>query len=191
MMPRDSGNEPFASPPPERGRSASERSDASRVGVTPQSKFNRTKSKTARARQLRRDATDVEAILWRQLRAGRLAGLSFRRQHPAGPYTLDFYCPQLALVVELDGGQHSEEKHQARDKKRNEWLQARGITVLRFWNNDVTQNQPGVLERIKETADALRARGAGPALRWSADAKSDVDPHPTRFARRPPPFRGR
>ncbi len=175
-------------PPPERGRSASE---ASRVGVTPQSKFNRTKLKTARARQLRRDSTDVEAIMWSKLRAGRLDGLSFRRQHPVGSYTLDFYCPQLGLVVELDGGQHGDDAQRARDQQRSVWLLSRGVTVLRFWNNEVTHNPQGVLERIKEMADDLRARGVTSSPRWSADFRAEIDPHPTRFARRPPPFRGR
>jgi len=175
-------------PPPERGRSVSE---ASRVGVTPQSKFNRTKIKTARARQLRRNSTDVEAILWSRLRGERFDGVSFRRQHPAGPYILDFYCAQLALVVELDGGQHNEKAQQVRDQERSNWLQMRGITVLRFWNNQVIENLGGVLERIKETADDLRVRGVTPVRSWSTGAASETDPHPTLFARQPPPFRGR
>src|SRR5579862_3783933 len=104
-----------SSPPPERGRSASA---ASRVGVSPLSRFNRNKQKTTRARGLRQDSTAVEDRLWTRLRNGRLDGLNFRRQHPAGSYVLDFYCPQLRLSIELDGSQHGEDKQVARDEKR-------------------------------------------------------------------------
>jgi very-short-patch-repair endonuclease len=98
-----------------------------------------------------------------------LDGLSFRRQHPAGAYVLDFYCPQLRLSIELDGSQHQEAKHQVRDEKRSAWLRECGVTELRFWNNDVTQNLRGVLELIKATADELRAGGRTPTRRWRAD----------------------
>jgi very-short-patch-repair endonuclease len=154
------------SPPLEKGRSARE---ASRVGIKSSTRFDRTRFKTARARQLRQNSTDVEARMWSRLRGGRLDGLSFRRQHPAGPYTLDFYCPQLRLAVELDGGQHNEPAQQNRDQVRSDWLTSRGVTVLRFWNNDVTQNLRGVLETIKSTADGLRVRGVTPTRRWRAD----------------------
>ena len=61
--------------------------------------FNRTKIKTALARRLRRDSTDVEMRLWQKLRNGQL-GADFRRQHPAGSFVLDFYCPALRLVID-------------------------------------------------------------------------------------------
>jgi very-short-patch-repair endonuclease len=98
-----------------------------------------------------------------------LDGLSFRRQHCAGPYIIDFYCPQLRLAIELDGGQHSEGPQRARDRRRTIWLQERGVTELRFWNNDVTENLYGVLEHIKSAAEELRARGMTPTRRWRAD----------------------
>jgi len=139
------------------------------VGVPPLSEFNRTKQKTNRARQLRRAATDVEMRLWSKLKGGGLDGLGFRRQHPAGTYVLDFYCPQLRLSIELDGSQHGETKHQARDEKRSAWLRGCGVTELRFWNNDVTQNLPGVLEAILAAANELRACGGTPTRRWRAD----------------------
>jgi very-short-patch-repair endonuclease len=154
------------SPPPERGRTASA---ASQVGVPAESRFNRTREKTRRARQLRQPLTAVEARLWGKLRGGRLEGLEFRRQHPAGPYILDFYCPQLRLAIELDGSQHGEEPQQQHDLRRSAWLAARGVTELRFWNNEVTQQLTGVLETIKSAADELRARGVTPTRRWRAD----------------------
>jgi very-short-patch-repair endonuclease len=153
-------------PPPERGRSASA---ASRVGVPALPRFNRTEEKTKRARRLRRETTAVEARLWGMLRGGRLDGLSFRRQHPAGAYVLDFYCPQLRLSIELDGSQHGERPQQIRDERRSAWLNACGVTELRFWNNDVTENLAGVLEVIKTTAAELRAGGGTPTRRWRAD----------------------
>ena len=157
----------YSSPPPGRGRSTRE---ARRVGVGVPPKFSRTEAKTERARQLRRESTAVEVRLWSKLRGNRLDGLSFRRQHPAGAYVLDFHCPQLKLSIELDGSQHGEGERQRHDEQRTAWLSAGGVTELRFWNNDVTQNLRGVLEKIKATADELRARGITPTRRaWRAD----------------------
>jgi very-short-patch-repair endonuclease len=153
-------------PPPKRGRSASV---ASRVGVKNGSRFNRTKEKTSFARQLRLNSTDVEARLWSKLRRAQIDGHSFRRQHPAGPYVLDFYCAELRLAIELDGGQHNEIPQQTRDARRNEWLRGQGVTVLRFWNSDVTSNLSGVLETIKATADRLSRAELTPTRRWRAD----------------------
>jgi len=143
--------------------------EARRVGVPPLPEFNRTEKKTARARQLRQKATDVEKRLWGKLKGGQLDGLNFRRQHPAGAYVLDFYCPQLRLSIELDGSQHGEGRQQVRDEQRSSWLRGCGVTELRFWNNDVTQNLPGVLEAILSTANELRACGVTPTRRWRAD----------------------
>jgi very-short-patch-repair endonuclease len=153
-------------PPPERGRTASE---ARRVGVREQASYNRTRAKTARARTLRQTSTEVERRLWSKLRDGRLDGLRFRRQHPARPYILDFYCPALSLAIELDGGQHTYRLQEAHDRKRTGWLRGCGVIELRFWNNDVTRNLTGVLEKIQSVADALRQRGRTPTRRWRAD----------------------
>jgi very-short-patch-repair endonuclease len=87
------------------------------------SRFNRAPEKTAFARRLRRDGTDVERPLWQRLRNGQLGDAQFRRQHPAGRYVLDFYCPTLALAVELDGGQHAEAG--ARERERDQRVHAR------------------------------------------------------------------
>ncbi len=145
-----------ALPPPERGRVG--------VGVERGSRFNRTVVKTARARRLRRDATEVEKHLWHKLRNAQINGASFRRQHPAGNYILDFYCPALQLAIELDGGQHTETASQ--DRQRDEWLAQRGVTVLRFWNSDVTGNLSGVLEVIAAKVSELQVRKVTPTRRW-------------------------
>ena len=102
------------------------------------------------ARKLRTEQTDAEQLIWRLLRDRRLAGAKFRRQHPveAGDkkFILDFYCHDLMLAVELDGGQH--QVHAARDETRTTALEKLGISVLRFWNNDVLQQTEPVLEKI-------------------------------------------
>ena len=102
----------------------------------------------ARRRALRRTSTDAEAALWSQLRAKRLAGFKFRRQHPLGPYILDFYCPARRLAVELDGGQHFEPYAQAYDRRRTAYLRQAGIDVLRFPNDVLFKELPAVLDAI-------------------------------------------
>ena len=79
------------------------------------------------ARELRKNATDVENLLWQLLRRNQILGFGFRRQHPAGSYILDFYCHQARLAIELDGGQHAEEVQRAHDEKRSDWLKAQGL----------------------------------------------------------------
>lgn len=100
----------------------------------------------ARARQMRHISTDAEARLWRHLRAGRLAGIKFKRQQPIGGFIVDFVSFARRLVIEVDGGQHVE-RHQY-DAQRTRWLQAQGFRVIRFWNDDVLQRTELVLEEI-------------------------------------------
>ena len=99
------------------------------------------------ARKLRENSTDAERALWRGLRGGQLQNARFRRQHPLGPYFLDFACLAEKLVVEVDGGQHAE---CATDGVRDQWLVGRGWRVLRFWNNEILGNIEGVLTVIAE-----------------------------------------
>ena len=104
-------------------------------------KFNTAKS-------LRKNATIHENILWKFLRAKRFNGLKVRRQHPIGPFIVDFYCPQKKLVIELDGGGHAEKEQTAYDKRRDKYLRKQGLQVLRIWNNELTENIDGVFETI-------------------------------------------
>jgi len=97
-------------------------------------------------RYLRRNLTDAERRLWSRLRRHGL-GAHFRRQHPIGPYVVDFVCLEANLVIEVDGGQHIDS---SRDDRRDSALTAAGFTVLRFWNNDVLQNLEGVCQRIAQ-----------------------------------------
>ncbi|GAB3789381.1 endonuclease domain-containing protein [Dyella agri] len=101
------------------------------------------------SRGLRKSGTDAEQKLWFHLRAGRLNGLKFRRQHPVPPYIVDFYCEAKKLVVELDGSQHDEAVDQARTK----FLESRRLKVLRYWDNEVLQQMEAVLEAILHAAE--------------------------------------
>ncbi len=101
------------------------------------------------AKALRSNQTEAEQRLWYHLRAHRFMGLKFKRQKPIGRYIVDFVCLEHRLIIELDGGQHSEQV--AHDQHRDAWLRNQGYTVLRFWNNDVMQQLEGVLEQIRCT----------------------------------------
>lgn len=98
------------------------------------------------ARALRRNATDAENALWKHLRACRMVGVKFRRQHPMGPYVVDFACVERRIIIEVDGGQHGDQRED--DAKRSEYLAKRGYTVLRFWNNQVLTEGDRVVEVI-------------------------------------------
>jgi len=100
-------------------------------------------------KQLRENLTNAELRLWHEVRRSAL-GHKFRRQHPLGPYVVDFICLAQKLIIELDGGQHGEPENAAKDAKRTEWLESSGYRVIRFWNNDVLQNIEGVLQRIQD-----------------------------------------
>ena len=86
--------------------------------------------------------------MWKLLRNRQLDGWKFRRQHPVGKYILDFYCHEARLGVELDGGQHAEPDQAQYDAERAQALEAEGIRVLRFWNNEVLKNTTAVLQEI-------------------------------------------
>jgi very-short-patch-repair endonuclease len=103
------------------------------------------------ARRLRRHQTDAERILWFRLRDRRLNGWKFRRQKSLNGFIVDFCCPDAKLIIELDGGQHDEQK--AEDTRRTRNLDASGYLVLRFWNNEVLGNLDGVLEEILSTVN--------------------------------------
>ena len=99
----------------------------------------------SKARELRKISTDVERILWSELRDNRLNGIGFRRQVPIKNYIADFACHSAKLVVELDGGQHFSEHA---DAARTAVIEARGFRVLRFSDHEMMTNRAGVLETI-------------------------------------------
>ncbi len=105
-------------------------------------------SKTVFARRLRREQTEVERKLWSRLRNRRLNGSKFKRQVPKGPYVVDFCCNEARLIIELDGGQHAEDKAVAHDAKRTRYLQESGYRIVRFWNSEICENLDGVVQTI-------------------------------------------
>lgn len=101
-----------------------------------------------RARRLRKEMTDAERALWAKIRQRQIEGCQFRRQFPLGQYIVDFVCFERPLVIEVDGGQHTEQK--CYDDRRTAWLENQGFQVLRFWNNEVLTELEVVLETIFE-----------------------------------------
>ncbi len=99
------------------------------------------------AKKLRKEQTKQEKLLWSKLRNNQL-GVKFRRQYPIQGYILDFYSPELKLAIEADGGQH--QKNKEYDQQRTEFLNSIGVRVLRFWNNEITDNLELVLTKITE-----------------------------------------
>ena len=98
------------------------------------------------SRNLRSNPTEAEKLLWNHLRRKQFQGLKFRRQQPIDRFIVDFVCFEKRLIIELDGGQHSDQT--ARDKTRTEILESKGFLVLRLWNNEVFENIEGVLTEI-------------------------------------------
>ena len=98
------------------------------------------------AKKLRQQSTDTEQLLWKHLRAHRMAGYKFKRQVVIEPYIVDFACLEARLIVEADGGQHLEQVEN--DLKRSISLESLGYKVIRFWNHEILNDIHSVLERI-------------------------------------------
>jgi very-short-patch-repair endonuclease len=103
-----------------------------------------------RAKRLRQKMTLPEILLWQELRRKQLSR-HFRRQHPVGPYVLDFYCSRARLCIEVDGAAHNVVSVALRDEKRDAWLATQGIRVLRFPATDILEDRliDGVLQMIE------------------------------------------
>lgn len=99
------------------------------------------------ARNLRKNQTDAEKLLWSRLRSRQLEGCKFRRQEVIEPYIVDFVCLEPKLIIELDGGQHAGQ--QVQDEQRSLFLQGLGYRVMRFWNHEVLRETDAVLEAIR------------------------------------------
>lgn len=100
------------------------------------------------AKDLKKDLTEAEKIMWEKLRDRRLDGLKFRRQHPIGKFILDFYCHELKLAIEIDGNIHERDDVKEKDAGRTYMLKERGISILRFTNEEVITNIASVLNTI-------------------------------------------
>ena len=112
-----------------------------------------------RARELRKDDTWAEKLLWRWLRNRRFSGYKFRRQHPLGDYYLDFFCEEAELNIELDGSQHGFPDQQKHDAEREKFLKSRGIKTLRFWNSRLRRDAQTIRDTI---FNELQARAPRP-----------------------------
>jgi very-short-patch-repair endonuclease len=99
-----------------------------------------------RARRMRKEMTDAERAVWMKVRGKQLLGYGFRRQHPIGNFIVDFVCIERGIIVELDGGQHSEQSEY--DAQRTAWLEGQGYRVLRFWNHEALTELDAVVDVI-------------------------------------------
>jgi very-short-patch-repair endonuclease len=121
------------------------------------------KTATKRARKLRQNQTDAESLLWFELRNRLLNGYKLNRQMAIGNYIADFVCRSKKLIIELDGGQHSES---AADTRRTDWLNKQGYSVIRFWNNEVYCERQAVLETLLAVLEGKIA-SPSPDLRFA------------------------
>lgn len=103
---------------------------------------------TRRARELRRNATSAEKILWARLKNRSLGGFKFVRQEPIGPFIADFACRERKLVIEIDGETHSTDEDLAFDARRTAFLNDQGYAVIRFTNQQIYENADAVAEAI-------------------------------------------
>ncbi|WP_191554042.1 endonuclease domain-containing protein [Brevundimonas aurantiaca] len=108
-----------------------------------------------RAKAFRKALTPPEFRLWQVLRRDRVGKIKFRRQHPVGPYILDFYCAAAKLAIEIDGAVHNEPKQIAHDRRRTAWLHERGVRVVRLSAVSVMTDQAAVVDFIY---DVVRSR---------------------------------
>jgi very-short-patch-repair endonuclease len=102
------------------------------------------------AKSLRNNSTDSEKILWQYLKAKKLCGIKFRRQHPLNQFIVDFYSNELKLVIELDGDYHNIPEIQEYDRRREHMLKEWGLTVIRFTNDEINNDISIVIKKIKE-----------------------------------------
>lgn len=102
------------------------------------------------ARQLRNNSTTGEVLLWMKLKAGSIKGYKFNRQKPIGQYIVDFYCKQLKLVIEVDGGYHFEDAQKIKDQERQRILESEGLYFLRFHEEQVKKDMEEVIKTIED-----------------------------------------
>jgi very-short-patch-repair endonuclease len=112
---------------------------------TAETRSRRKAGTTSRAKKLRVGGNQAEAVLWLELKRRKLGGHKFTRQLPIGPYFADFVCRKAKLIIEVDGSQHA---GSAYDRTRDEFIQAHGYSILRFWNTDILKHRTSVCETI-------------------------------------------
>lgn len=119
--------------------------------------FNKTEQKEKR-RDLRKQQTLGELIFWAHVKNRKLGGFKFRRQYSINKYVADFYCSELLLVVEIDGGQHYEEENKKKDALRTEYFTGLGLDVKRYTNIDIKNNLNGTLDDLLEYCNELKKK---------------------------------
>lgn len=107
------------------------------------------------ARDMRKDATLPENMLWQVIRSRRLNGLKFKRQMPFDHYILDFVCLEARLIIEIDGSQHSCSQL---DEERDAYFHQRGFKTVRFWNDEILKNLDGACAHILHEAEKRMMR---------------------------------
>lgn len=110
--------------------------------------FNSSHLKLVR-RKLRREQPLAERVFWGYLKRRQFLGLKFRRQHSIGPYIVDFYCPELRLVVEVDGASHLDDAQRAHDLRRYQYFVSLGLHQVRFRNDEILYSASGTLNRLR------------------------------------------
>ena len=118
-----------------------------------------------KAGALRKSLTNAERLLWRHLRNRQLEGFKIRRQHPIGPYIVDFICLDKKLIIELDGGQHADRIDY--DGRRTQYFETMGYRVIKFWNNEILRQTDSVLTAILKEITLLLTPTLSPSGRGS------------------------
>jgi len=153
------------------------------VSMNPPLRIHPTRESSIRhAREMRKAPSDAERRLWSCLRNRQLGNFKFRRQHPIGPFIVDFCCIEKSLVIELDGEQHLTAEQY--DGRRSEFLAQRGYRVIRFWNSAVLTGIEAVLEQVQ--IDLSRSVG-GARSTLTRSARLSPNPQSDNRANRPLP----
>jgi very-short-patch-repair endonuclease len=113
------------------------------------------------SRDLRKQQTTAEGLLWELLRNRQLLGFKFRRQHQFGDYVADFYCHEARLVVECDGSAHNPNEQWHHDQNRDAYMTGQGLRVLRFSNEQIVHETQSVLDEITKYFPSSAGRRAG------------------------------
>ena len=117
----------------------------------------------ARAKELRKNMTPAERVLWQRLRNYKVGGFYFRRQHPIKFFIADFYCAKADLIIEIDGGIHNNPDVSEHDVNRTAELEKLGITVIRFTNDEVMNDTDNVIAKIKQQLKTLCPSNPSPS----------------------------
>ncbi|MBN8647718.1 MAG: endonuclease domain-containing protein [Caulobacterales bacterium] len=108
------------------------------------------------AKDLRKNLTKAEAIIWNYLKGKKIEGVKFRRQFPIGIYIVDFAAVEIKLIIEIDGATHSSDDRVKYDNARTQFLTSQGWKVIRVWNNDIYNNLNGILQSISQIVQELK-----------------------------------